>query len=139
MHKPGEGPGGPIETYKKKFAENFLKYFFIFFPSNFRTQNNFHIFFGVKWGPKNIILLDFSAFFSKLAGKSRKSYFWTPFNRKKYMKIILGTEILWEKIKKYFKNFSAKFFLYVSIGPPGTLGAQGGELPGGILKNPFGI
>ena len=41
----------------------------------------------------------------------------------------MGTEILWEKIKKYFKNFSAKFFLYVSIGPPGTLGAQGGNFP----------
>ena len=48
---------------------------------------------------------------------------------KKYIKVILGTEILWEKIKKYFKNFSAKFFLYVSIGPPGTLGAQGGNFP----------
>ena len=50
----------------------------------------------------------------------KKNYFWTPFNRKNNIKIILGTEILWEKIEKYKKKFSGKFFLYVSIGAAGT-------------------
>ena len=54
-----------------------------------------------------------------LKNKVKKKYFWTPFDRKNNIKIILGTEILWEKIKNTLKIFRQIFFLYVSIGPPG--------------------
>ena len=103
---PPKYPGGPIETYKKNFAENFLKYFCIFSHKISVPKIIFYIF-SVKRGPKIILLSIFQQFLRKMLKNQVKIFFGNPFNRKKYEKIILGTEILWEKIKKYFENFSA--------------------------------